>query len=73
MVSYGAVMLYAAFGIKKDKLEERLSTPIPELIEKLSGKPIPEHVNFVVLEVLAETADDGEDVEVPYIRMTVRE
>lgn len=48
-------------------------TRIPELIEKLSGKPIPEHVNSVVLEVLAETVDSGEDVEVPYIRMTVRE
>lgn len=40
---------------------------MPHLVETVSKKRIPAHVNALVFELCA-TDLDGEDVEVPYVR-----
>lgn len=39
---------------------------LSELVEKISGKPIPEHQRNVIFEITAEDSTE-EDVEVPYV------
>lgn len=41
------------------------------LVETISSKPLPAHLRYIVLEVLAED-EEGEDVDVPYVRMRIR-
>ena len=71
MVSSGVSLLYANFYPPK-KLEERLSLPLDKLVETISKKPIPAHQKNVIFEI---TADDqtGEDVEIPYVMMKLRQ
>ncbi|KAJ3153574.1 SPS-sensor component ptr3 [Geranomyces variabilis] len=70
MLSCGASMLYAGFMPKK-KLEERLSMPISKVVESISKKPVPSHVRALVVEACVNDRD-GEDVEIPYIRVVIR-
>lgn len=42
-----------------------------KLVETISSKPLPAHFRYIVLEVLAEN-EEGEDVDVPYVRMRIR-
>lgn len=70
MLSCGQSMLYSFFMPKK-KLEERFSTPISKLIEKITKKEVPVHVKSLVLEACVNDRD-GEDVEVPYIKLDIR-
>ncbi|KAK0718121.1 hypothetical protein B0T26DRAFT_676325 [Lasiosphaeria miniovina] len=70
MLSSGVSLLYAAFfplAKRKDKYPMKLS----KLVEAVSKKPIPEHQKEVIFEAVTEDAD-GEDVEVPYIKVKVR-
>lgn len=69
MLSYGPSMIYG-FIRQKDKLQERLATPIVHLVESISGKQLSPQQVYIVLECLAEDRD-GEDVDVPYIRFRV--
>jgi len=39
---------------------------LSDLVEKISGKPIPEHQKNVIFEITAEDSTE-EDVEVPYV------
>jgi len=67
MLSSGVSLLYAAFfplAKRKDKYKMKLS----ELVETVSKKPIPSHQKEVIFEVVTEDAE-GEDVEVPYIKV----
>ncbi|KAK0715654.1 hypothetical protein B0H67DRAFT_246461 [Lasiosphaeris hirsuta] len=69
MLSSGVSLLYAAFfplAKRKDKYNMRLS----ELVMLVSRKPIPPHQKEVIFEVVTEDAE-GEDVEVPYIKVKV--
>ncbi|KAI0469449.1 putative ubiquitin-protein ligase [Xylaria cf. heliscus] len=68
MVSSGVSLLYASF-FPAAKLKERTAMKLSQLVETVSKKPIPEHQKELILEVVAEDAND-EDVEVPYIRVT---
>ncbi|KAI9193586.1 uncharacterized protein BJ171DRAFT_251536 [Polychytrium aggregatum] len=70
MLSSGVSMLFTSFMPKK-KLEERKDLPISKLIELVSRKPIPSHVRAVVLEVCVNDTE-GEDVEVPYLRVVIK-
>jgi ubiquitin-activating enzyme E1 len=70
MLSSGVSLLYAAF-FPPAKLKERYAMKLSELVESISKKPIPEHQKEVIFEVVTEDAD-GEDVEVPYIKVKVR-
>ncbi|TRX96896.1 hypothetical protein FHL15_002202 [Xylaria flabelliformis] len=68
MVSSGVSLLYASF-FPGAKLKERTAMKISQLVETVSKKPIPAHQKELILEIVAEDANE-EDVEVPYIRVT---
>lgn len=70
MLSSGVSLLYASF-FPPAKLKERYSMKLSQLVEHISKKPIPEHQKEVIFEVVTEDAD-GEDVEVPYIKVKIR-
>ncbi|KAJ3054414.1 SPS-sensor component ptr3 [Rhizophlyctis rosea] len=70
MLSCGASLLYSFFQ-PKAKVAEKLTMPISKLFETTSRKPIPAHVRALVLE-LCVNDDEGEDVEVPYVRVVIK-
>lgn len=70
MLSCGSSMLYTFFMPKK-KQEERLQQKISQLMETICKKPVPAHVKSLVLEVCVNDKD-GEDAEVPYIKLNIR-
>jgi len=69
MLSSGVSLLYAAF-FPKAKMAPRLKLKLSELVELISKVPIPDHQKNVIFEMVVEDAD-GEDVEVPYVMMTL--
>ncbi|RIA93556.1 ubiquitin-activating emzyme E1 [Glomus cerebriforme] len=71
MLSCGASMLYAFF-LQGRKKEERKNMRLSELVESIAKKPIPTHVKALTLEMVVNDRD-GEDVEVPYVRLAIRQ
>ncbi|KAJ2383322.1 E1 ubiquitin-activating protein, partial [Coemansia sp. RSA 2603] len=70
MVSSGVTMLFSGFMNRK-KAEARKSMKFKEIIEEAMGKEIAPHVKQVVLIVCCEDAE-GEDVDVPEVRVRIR-
>ncbi|CAK7218475.1 E1 ubiquitin-activating protein [Sporothrix curviconia] len=70
MLSSGVSLLYASF-FPPSKMKDRYALPLSKLAETISRKPIPEHQREVIFEVMVEDLD-GEDVEVPFVKVKVR-
>ncbi len=70
MLSSGVSMLYSFFMPKK-KLEERMNMKMSELVENVSKKKLPPHTKSIVVEMCVNDAE-GEDVEVPYVRVVIK-
>ncbi|OMH84577.1 Ubiquitin-activating enzyme E1 1 [Zancudomyces culisetae] len=70
MLTSGSSMLFSPFLAKK-KAEERRPMLISELVPFVSKKSIPEHVKYVTL-VACGTDDQDEDVDIPEIRVNIR-
>jgi ubiquitin-activating enzyme E1 len=71
MISSGVSMLYSFF-MAKDKLTERLPMKMSKLVEHVSKTPIPPHKNYLVIEICCNRMEDDEDVDVPYVKLTLR-
>lgn len=69
MLSYDVSLLYASFFPPK-KVKERSELKITELIKTVTKKEIPSHVKTLILEICTDD-QDGEDVEVPYVTITL--
>ena len=67
MLSCNVSMLYSSFMPKKDRLGMKIS----QLVETITTKPIPSHVSSLVLEMCVNDKD-GEDVEVPYVKLNIK-
>ena len=70
MLSCGASMLYSFFMPGK-KMQERLAMTVTQAYEQITKKSLPAHVETLVLEMCVNDRD-GEDVEVPYIRVLLK-
>jgi len=70
MISSGVMLLYSSFMPSK-KSEDRKKLKLSELIETVSKKPLPSHLKSLVFEICAND-HEGEDVEVPYVRVQIR-
>lgn len=66
MISCGVSMLYSSFT-SAAKLRERMPMPLSKAAETVGKMQFTESQKYLVLEVCCHD-DDGEDVEVPYIR-----
>jgi len=70
MLSCGVSMLYGFF-MAKNKADERMNQKITAIIESVSKKPVPTHVNAVVLEICCND-QNGDDCEVPFVKYILK-
>lgn len=69
MISSGVSLLYASF-YPPAKLKDRMGLTMSKLVEHVSKKAVPDHQKNVIFEITAEDQKE-EDVEIPYVMVTV--
>ena len=70
MISSGVSILYSFFTNPK-KLKERMVMPMSRLVVEVSKAELKPKQTYVTFEICCQD-DDGEDVEVPYVRYKFR-
>jgi len=71
MMSAGKSMIYSFFGNKK-AIEEKMKTPLSQIVESVSGVPFLPKQSYINFEVCCQDLENGDDQEVPYIRYKFR-
>jgi len=69
MISQGVCMLYSFFQ-PKAKLLERMTMTMTDVVRKVSKRQIEPYERALVFEICCND-ENGEDVEVPYVRYTL--
>jgi ubiquitin-activating enzyme E1 len=69
MLSCGVTLLYNSFFAARQA--NRMNLTLPKLVEFVSKKPIAPHQKDLIFEICADD-EDGEDVEVPFVRVDLR-
>jgi ubiquitin-activating enzyme E1 len=71
-MSSGVTMLFSDFMNKK-KMEERKAMRIVDVVESVTNTTINPAKTYLVLELIATNlaSDEGEDVEIPYVRFRI--
>ena len=70
MISSGVSILYSFFTNQK-KLKERMMLPMSQLVTEVSKTEFKPKQQYVTFEVCCND-EEGEDVEVPYVRYKFR-
>jgi len=71
MVSAGVSMIYSFF-MSRDKLAERLPKKLADVVATVTKQPLPKNKDYLVFEICCNRLEDGEDVDVPYVRYRFR-
>jgi ubiquitin-activating enzyme E1 len=69
MLSCGVTLLYNSFFAARQA--NRMNLPLPKLVEFVSKRPIAPHQKDLIFEICADD-EEGEDVEVPFVRVDLR-
>jgi ubiquitin-activating enzyme E1 len=70
MISQGVCMLYSKFQAK-NKFQERMSMTMTDVVRKVSKRQIASYERALVFEICCND-EEGKDVEVPYVRYTLK-
>jgi ubiquitin-activating enzyme E1 len=71
MLSHGVSILYSFFANKK-KVEERMNMSLSKIITSITRKEFPSNQLFIILELIANDLDTGEEVDIPYVKFRFR-
>ena len=70
MLSSGVSILYSDFMNKK-KMAERMDMSVKQVYESVTKTSLPSSTKYLVLEVIANDLESDEEVELPYLRLSL--